>query len=632
MLCYLTAVVYCITITFAISPSILLSEFTGKIQLSAEKAGQIDLSAVEIKVYKATQRQQTVPNVLEYDETYQFSVFPDAQGNFSFERPSAAFSITLDIDSLPAGYGLKKHTAFYQGEDINDVFELCEIENVNLYVSAIDTTPEVTFTNIEGTEVYTGYNFEPEYFYDENNESLIISGEARMSGGTTCNLTKTFDLCEGDPVYNIEQLRNLGLITEEERLNQLVDLLNGTIPIMNSGTAILDMLAEYRESSAYDSVQQDLKNKIDQVFKKDEISTLSINAGTNESNSYFTVYYDTDEISLDVAKDTLTFLNQLRSYALSAGFELPIPESGHLTYRVFLSEESNEANGYTYPVDIDGGKAGSYIEIYNFNDLSVEDKETIAHEYFHAIQNAYHYYNSWFKEASAVWFAAKYSGSISRAKSHFNTYFSNSQKSINDATIQYGAGIFPMAIYTAYGGADTIVKIYEELASYSSSVSDTILRGCITNAIQEYDSTGSFANAYKKVGAYISYPGHFYSNTIPSGVTWENNKYTFYTATSATTKSATLNPSGCKLFGYSSDSSEIKQLSITVDFGAAKSTNSVRVVLKSSTSITPIGGDVSGTRYSTIITDFGNSATSKVTVAPINAASSGSITANVSVS
>lgn len=48
MLCYLTAVVYCITITFAISPSILLSEFTGKIQLSAEKAGQIDLSAVEM--------------------------------------------------------------------------------------------------------------------------------------------------------------------------------------------------------------------------------------------------------------------------------------------------------------------------------------------------------------------------------------------------------------------------------------------------------------------------------------------------------------------------------------------------------------------------------------------------------
>ena len=95
---------------------------------------------------------------------------------------------------------------------------------------------------------------------------------------------------------------------------------------------------------------------------------------------------------------------------------------------------------------------------------------------------------------------------------------------------KYGNGVFPMAIDVAYGGSATIRKIYERLNSVGSKdMSETQLENAITWAIQQYDSSGSFAEAFKKLGAYITLPDHFFASVIPSNASWSNGHINRYT-------------------------------------------------------------------------------------------------------
>ena len=199
--------------------------------------------------------------------------------------------------------------------------------------------------------------------------------------------------------------------------------------------------------------------------------------------------------------------------------------------------------------------------------LSAQDKETVAHEYFHAVQNAYFKQNGWFKEAAAVWFAAKYSGSITRAKGQFEKYLSSPETTMQDT--KYGNGVFPMAIDVAYGGSATIRKIYERLNSVGSKdMSETQLENAITWAIQQYDSSGSFAEAFKKLGAYITLPDHFFASVIPSNASWSNGHINRYTPTTTEKSiSVTLESFGLKPFELRPNSSTSPQdLEVVIDF------------------------------------------------------------------
>lgn len=212
----------------------------------------------------------------------------------------------------------------------------------------------------------------------------------------------------------------------------------------------------------------------------------------------------------------------MRSKSLSAGFKAPISDAGGNQINVYLSTEKCAdpnpkfnplTRGITYPT----GSGSSVITIWNFSTLSSQEKETVAHEYFHTVQFAYQAGNtpSWFVEATAVWFAARYSGSIERAKGHFDKYFENCRQSVFNANLQYGAGVLPMAIDVAYGGPATIRNIYIRIGSIKPT-NETSLESCITYGIQQYDKSGSFAEAFKKLGAYITLPKHFFKKQFPA--------------------------------------------------------------------------------------------------------------------
>lgn len=608
------------------------STFTGTIIVDSESPKLLNLGEIEIEVYQSTPI-ETDESYTIYSEEYAFSVYPDENGIFTFDRPSSVFSITVQVDSLPDGYGISHHTSLYSPEITSDIFTLSIVDEAEIVADSLKY-PEIMLFNADGEEVYAVYEFEPTYQVLPRNDDIVeISGTVNLNGDISYNVSSNVDLPELDAIGKVELLYDVGAIDEVERIEKYIEIYEDGTSGSICSTPIVGEILEFYESDEYQTAPASLKIEIENLIQTpEELSDdedLEAEYPNSVSNSYFTVHYD-DTVTKTVAQNTLNYLSTLRNKSSSLGFNAPINQSGYSTLQVYLTSNTNsEANGETYHSNDSSNTSWSYIKIYNLNGLSAQDKETVPHEYFHAVQNAYFKQNGWFKEAAAVWFAAKYSGSITRAKGQFEKYLSSPETTMQDT--KYGNGVFPMAIDVAYGGSATIRKIYERLNSVGSKdMSETQLENAITWAIQQYDSSGSFAEAFKKLGAYITLPDHFFASVIPSNASWSNGHINRYTPTTTEKSiSVTLESFGLKPFELRPNSSTSPQdLEVVIDFSGVRSTtNSVRFVKETASgSIIPFGTDATAVRYSAVINPFGNatSAANNIVdlyVAPINAGS-----------
>lgn len=175
--------------------------------------------------------------------------------------------------------------------------------------------------------------------------------------------------------------------------------------------------------------------------------------------------------------------------------------------------------------------------------------------------------------------------------------------------------------------------MYERLNSVGTSTNtESQLQSAITWAIQQYDSAGSFIEAFKKLGAYTTLPDHFLKNTIPSGASWTNDTMTTLTPQSNSLSTlVVLESFGLKPYKILPISSTVPQnLNIIIDFsGSPSTTNSVRLVRKTATgSIIPFGSDATSSRYSAVINFFGFATPTsnniiEAYVTPINAGTTG---------
>lgn len=576
------------------------SSFSGKIEVDSTSES-IDLTNININVYQSIPREETATEwVTEYDETLAFTVHPNHDGVFTFTPPSSVFSLTVQMDTLPIGFGIDKHTELYYGiNNDQNVFTLSQISDVELTSSSLYDYPNITILNEGNEEIYADFDFSPTYSQDVYNSNRVeISGAVKINGGIEFTPSTTVDLSGTDPFDRINQLFSVGIITEDEYLEKCMQMMEDDGTFDFCGVPLSSDVSTYGLETLPEEVQE-------------SIATLT----SEVHNNYFKVHYNAKKTTKTSAEAVASFLLDMRSKSLSAGFKAPISDAGGNQINVYLSTEKCAdpnpkfnplTRGITYPT----GSGSSVITIWNFSTLSIQEKETVAHEYFHTVQFAYQAGNtpSWFVEATAVWFAARYSGSIERAKGHFDKYFENCRQSVFNANLQYGAGVLPMAIDVAYGGPATIRNIYIRIGSIKPT-NETSLESCITYGIQQYDKSGSFAEAFKKLGAYITLPKHFFQKTIPSGATWVND-YMFETtpSTAGGSKSVLLYSYGLQPYSFEAQRSDATFLSIVVGFNdKAKGNASVRVVTKTSSNvITPFGGDVPSNRYSTIIKFFAN--------------------------
>lgn len=374
-------------------------------------------------------------------------------------------------------------------------------------MATLDETPLVTLFNRNEEKVFAPVEFSPRFSQrSDNPNGVTVSGTVLAGNSTAIDVSSEIDLDAFDDVDRIEQLYSAGLLSDAARIDTYLDLIESGSLTLDCIPYVMNVCNQYYETQNLSQVAVENINTVYSAQSAELDAALAALTDSNESD-HFKLYYDSTDVSSSVATKILNFLEDMYDISVSLGFRTPVLESGFSKTRVYIDTGANpegSGRGYTYAVETNGNHAASYITIWNFrtsNSVWSQWKETIAHEYFHAVQYAYYYHENWFREASAVWFAAKYSGSITRAKDHFDSYFENIRKSISN--YPYGAGVLPMAIDVAYGGDTTIRRIYERMDSNGAST-ETALRNCITWAIQKNDSSGSFAEAYKKIGAYVT--------------------------------------------------------------------------------------------------------------------------------
>ncbi len=331
--------------------------------------------------------------------------------------------------------------------------------------------------------------------------------------------------------YNIAQwAAEMGAISEADKIECFCDLINSrnfenTICL----EGIFSSITEYQNNH---TVPMELQKKIKQVLtplshtsEDDNISLAAISSEATYSNTYFTIHYDkTKSNAASQAVAVASYLNEVRNAYLAMGFSEPILQTGESKYHVHLDPEASTTtteSGSTIKVNPTGNKCASYMVLYNFSTLTNDCKERIAHEYFHAIQNAYNHDSGWMKEAMAGW-----GGIMITQKSQL--YNDAINKFMRDTvsmpkTDGYGAVVFPLSIHLNYGGANAIIAIYEEYETWAStSLTLAQERSVITNALANIGYSDGFDLAYRKMAAYLYNPAEEFSRVYSGSTAWSN--------------------------------------------------------------------------------------------------------------
>lgn len=301
--------------------------FTGTIIVDEETAEPLNLGEIEVKVYQSSPIEVDESYTI-YGDEYAFSVYPDENGVFEFDRPSSVFSLTVDVNSLPEGYGIDHHTSMYLPEIRSDTFALSAVNRAEVVTDNLKY-PSIVLFNGDGEEVYAPYEFTPTYQMDSQNDNIVeVSGTVNLGGNIAYSVSSNVVLPEIDDIYKVDLLYDVGAINEAQRIEKYIEIYESGMNDVICATPIIDEILEFYESNEYQAAPESLKVQIENLFQTpQEYATTYPNS---VSNSYFTVHYSSN-VTKTVAQNTLSYLTSLRSQAASLGFNLPINESGKTT-------------------------------------------------------------------------------------------------------------------------------------------------------------------------------------------------------------------------------------------------------------------------------------------------------------
>lgn len=202
---------------------------TYKGRITAEGDAVIDLSGVEF-VVSAAEKDKEYLYGDKYDLTGEsFVVVTDEKGGFSFDKPSEYFYITPKLDTLPSGWGLSISSALVKPDSVDSEIKCVPIHAVKLQISG--TRIDVYFKDKYSGRIYADYKTE-----------VILSEKLSLKIDDLKKLEKldvTVKISFGDQTKEYERelefypqvadklsaLCNLGIITEEEKINGFCDIL-----------------------------------------------------------------------------------------------------------------------------------------------------------------------------------------------------------------------------------------------------------------------------------------------------------------------------------------------------------------------------------------------------------------------
>lgn len=237
---------------------------------------------------------------------------------------------------------------------------------------------------------------------------------------------------------------------------------------------------------------------------------------------HFLFYYNSSLTPYNVTTEAGNVFETVRTKYVNLGFRNPILESGQSKYRVGLSTDNTGALGTTtyWP----GSKTSkSYITIRHLsNSITSTFKETVAHEYLHAIQNAYNIDMGWFKEACAGWGEFFVWGkSYTTANDIAN--FINNHPSLTDSNYKYGAAAFPLTLSRRCSNY-VVRRVFEGFANMDGSYTDQKFVDIVNNALSQSGYSIRFPQILNAMHSYMVKPTQWYREygANEAGVNWSH--------------------------------------------------------------------------------------------------------------
>ena len=348
---------------------------------------------------------------------------------------------------------------------------------------------------------------------------FTVNGTIADSLGTF-QLNNYYDFAEKSKFQIAEWAYKAGVISQEEKIECYCDLIiNKNFSNINCLENIINEIQVYFENNPEITFEEKINKVVDprSNFLSEESTTVLTRAISNEgtyNSKNFVIHYDKSKTDYLEAYKVCNYFEEIREKYKNFGFKYPLIEYTQ-KYNVYLDPATNDTIlGATIrdTPNLSKNTCSTYIYIYQFRTFNDDIKEIIAHEYFHAIEDAYNYGNSWLKEACANWGAISICDKYTTALMWVRDFILNSTD-ISLVDTSYGAVLFPLTIQYKYGGIDTIVAIFEELNKLNWLMSDNEVITAITKAILRVNNSGSFYDAYRSMATFLIKPNMWF-NTV----------------------------------------------------------------------------------------------------------------------
>ena len=343
------AFVMALCLSFGTIPAYASNPF-GSITITLVSEEDIDLSGIEISVYQATPATVTDTSTL-YNETFDSPVTTNANGSVTFAKPSQYFSITVELDSLPAGVGVVKQTKFFNPDVTSETITVATVANAEVTLNGTEVSP--TFYSADDVPL----NAEYEVVAADNNyadmawESLdtltifSVSGTL-VNGSMAIPYSVPVDISEANVVEKYKTLYDYGMISEKEMILRQCEVLMEPGNAYMRSAETMDAIEKYRDKLEAQSTTPIDSNEIvayaapttnaELALVEDAlafgVTTLATEQSTNEiaRGAHAIVYSDLTGAAIEAfAADIINEMNKIYAYFNEyAGFAMPDDSTG----------------------------------------------------------------------------------------------------------------------------------------------------------------------------------------------------------------------------------------------------------------------------------------------------------------
>jgi len=470
--------------------SVNLSSETFTLSFYCENT-DISLNGIEVEVNDSIPVYDDNGEILQFNNFYTNTYTLQSENFLTFVRTSDYMYITIDLTTIPIGYGVNKKGQFITKNQNSYEFELYLIDDVDISIN-FDKKVTVDILSNDNKKLFADYRMNIiDYDIDINNlyDQVIFDYQVVV---ILYNVEYTFegvyDLSNFTFEEKIKFLCEQGLINEQEINNYI---LSNEIQPYGVLFAELEYTPSYGDNAA--SIRND--------------------------GSRFIIYYDGSSTGMDedVAQRVADAIDTIDNFFCSSDshdFVRPNTNSDG-EFKIYLETATNMSGSLgshqpgTRWTLFSGTQRYSYIKLnYTLADATIDTDatdnsfiNTLAHEYFHAIMYKEGFSSSdstrsgWMSESFATFVGLYYANeNLSSAdayiKSIFDTrvenFIDSTEESLDDysssSNRRYWTFLFPLYLYQNYG-FDVIKEIVLEYPNSEDPfiAIDTVLNNYGTN-------------------------------------------------------------------------------------------------------------------------------------------------------